>query len=287
MALLNARLNRLRHELDVLNRRIDDLVQQRGEIANAIMVAQFDDFLEEERVKKLNSRYRRTTAAAVMVLLMSGVASAQDVTIDMPTEPVVFCFVQTPPSATQYTVTVDATPPVNMTPTAPPDGRCPPGSTHSFTLAASLFTSGSHTVAVTGRNGNRVTTGPVYTIAVAPPPPGAATIVGVVNVTIVTATTAVVALWDRGSNPVDETATWEMEIDAASPVPCPLMEPTATDRRCGPVPVIAGTRVFRLRGVTPQREYGEWSPPVTYTVAGASTVAPIRRDIRIVWGMGQ
>jgi len=109
------------------------------------------------------------------VLLLPVLSSAQ---IQPPTGPVTFCAVQTPPTADSYTVSVDGGTALPTT-FAAPVAACPAGSTHSFTLAASLFPLGSHTIVVTATNAFGSTTGPQYSVVVGIAP-GQVTITAVI-----------------------------------------------------------------------------------------------------------
>lgn len=75
------------------------------------------------------------------------------------------------------------------------------------------------------------------------------------------------AVWDRVDGQNHETAIWELEVDGVV-LACPTGAVTATTRECGPVAVTVGTHSFRLRGLTPQGEAGEWSPAVGGTIGG-------------------
>lgn len=100
----------------------------------------------------------------VLGLLMSAPpAFAQ---IPPPSGPVTFCGTQALPVATSYTVAVDAATPAPLTMAATVASACPVGATHSFTLAASLFPLGSHTVVVRSINAFGATVGPAFTVTV-------------------------------------------------------------------------------------------------------------------------
>lgn len=126
-------------------------------------------------------RLRSILMALCAALLLPVSSPAQ---IPVPSGPVTFCGTQAAPAASSYTVTVDAGAAQALTMTATVDSRCPQGSTHSFTLPASLFTVGAHSVRVTAVNTFGTTPGPVYSVtvgiapgqftvsAVLPPPAG-------------------------------------------------------------------------------------------------------------------
>mgnify|MGYP002786934914 CR=1 FL=1 len=109
----------------------------------------------------------RMITALALTLILPALAAAQQ--IPPPTGPVTFCGTQAAPAADSYRVQVDGgTPqPLTMVAAAP---SCPAGATHSFTLAASLFTVGKHSVRVTGTNAFGSTVGPEYivTVGIAP-----------------------------------------------------------------------------------------------------------------------
>lgn len=95
----------------------------------------------------------------------SAATSSAEEQIQPPNGPVTFCGAQAPPAGDSHTVSVDGGPeqPVTL---APPAAACPAGSTHSFTLPASLFPIGNHTVRVTSINAFGATAGPSYNVTV-------------------------------------------------------------------------------------------------------------------------
>jgi hypothetical protein len=107
--------------------------------------------------------------APTLLLLLAALAlpaSSASAQIPVPSGPVTFCGTQAAPSPDTYTVQVDGGVAQPLTMAASLDARCPAGSTHSFTLPASLFTVGSHTVRVRATNAYGSTDGPTYTVTV-------------------------------------------------------------------------------------------------------------------------
>lgn len=119
---------------------------------------------------------RRSLWLFVAILGVPALAGAQQ--IPPPTDPVPFCGTQASPAADSYTVSVDGGAAQPLTMDATPNAGCAAGET-SFTLPASFFTVGSHTVAVTARNTFGSTPGPAYTVTVGIAP-GAFTITRVI-----------------------------------------------------------------------------------------------------------
>lgn len=111
----------------------------------------------------------------VAMIALATAAAAQQ--IPPPSGPVLFCGVQALPAGDTYTVRVDGGEPQPVTLTAP-DARCPAGATHAFTLPASLFPIGDHSVQVIAANAFGATAGPVYAVVVGIAP-GAFTITAV------------------------------------------------------------------------------------------------------------
>lgn len=120
-------------------------------------------------------RFSFLIAILIAMLAVPVITQAQ---IQPPSGPVTFCAVQTPPTADSYTVSVDGGAALPTT-FAAPVAACPAGSTHSFTLAASLFPIGSHTIVVTATNAFGSTTGPQYAVVVGIAP-GQVTITAVI-----------------------------------------------------------------------------------------------------------
>lgn len=104
-----------------------------------------------------------------LLLVLCSLALAVPVTVQAqiqpPSGPVTFCGTQAPPAADSYTVSVDGAAAQPLTVSAPV-AACPAGSTHSFTLPASLFPIGNHTVRVTSINAFGSTAGPDYNVTV-------------------------------------------------------------------------------------------------------------------------
>lgn len=98
--------------------------------------------------------------------------------IPQPTGPVTFCGTQALPTADTYTVSVDGGAAQALTMSASVDARCPGGTSHSFTLPATLFPIGNHSVQVTAINQFGSTAGPTYSVTVGIAP-GAFTITAV------------------------------------------------------------------------------------------------------------
>ncbi len=111
----------------------------------------------------------RRSLVLTMLLLLAALAlpaSSANAQIPVPSGPVLFCGTQAAPAADSYTVSVDDAAPVPLTMSATVDARCPAGDTHSFTLPASLFTVGTHTVRVRSVNAFGGTNGPAYNVTV-------------------------------------------------------------------------------------------------------------------------
>lgn len=127
---------------------------------------------------------RPVTRASRLLLLIMAVALATATPamaqqqIPPPTGPVVFCGAQAPPTADTYQMIFDGGTPEAVTMTAP-DAGCPVGSTHSYSVPASRFTVGSHTVQIRGTNQFGSTTGPSFTVVVGVAP-GQFTTTGVI-----------------------------------------------------------------------------------------------------------
>lgn len=113
----------------------------------------------------------------MMVLMLPFAASAQQ--IPPPTGPVTFCGSQAPPPADTFTYIFDGGTPQPLTMDATKHAGCAASDTHSFQLPGNLFTLGSHTVRVQGRNAFGTTNGPTYTVQVGIAP-GQFTITGVI-----------------------------------------------------------------------------------------------------------
>lgn len=98
------------------------------------------------------------------LLLFPAIVLAQN--IPPPTNPVLFCGTQAAPAADTYMLVFDGGAPEPLTMDATKNALCPASSTHSFTLAASRFTVGQHTLVVRAVNAFGTTVGPVYNVLV-------------------------------------------------------------------------------------------------------------------------
>lgn len=107
---------------------------------------------------------RRGLLTIALLVTVAAPSVAQQ--IPQPSGPVTFCGTQAAPAADSYQVSIDGAAAQALTMQATIDSRCATGTTHSFQLAASLFTVGQHTVTVTARNAFGTTNGPVYTVTV-------------------------------------------------------------------------------------------------------------------------
>ena len=119
---------------------------------------------------------RHWFVVGVLVLGLAAGPLAQ--AIPPPTQPVLFCGTQAPPTATSYQLVFDGGAPEPLTMAATMDTSCPAGSTHSFTVPAARFTVGQHTVLVRSTNNFGTTAGPAYTVTVGVAP-GAFTVTGI------------------------------------------------------------------------------------------------------------
>lgn len=111
----------------------------------------------------------RRSLVLTLLLLSAALAlpaSSANAQIAVPSGPVTFCGTQAAPVADTYTVQIDGGVAQPLTMAASLDARCPAGSTHSFTLPASLFAVGTHTVRVRASNEYGSTDGPAYTVTV-------------------------------------------------------------------------------------------------------------------------
>jgi hypothetical protein len=117
----------------------------------------------------------------LLALLFCGVgsASAWAQAIPPPTNPVTFCGTQATPAAVSYQYSLDSGPMTPLTMDTAISGGCLSGTTHSFKLAAALFTVGNHQLVVRATNTYGSTNGPVYTITVGIAP-GPFTIISVI-----------------------------------------------------------------------------------------------------------
>lgn len=86
--------------------------------------------------------------------------------IPQPSGPVVFCGQQPSPAATSFEVVFDGQAPQPLTMDATKDARCAPTDTHSFSLPATNFPVGEHTVVIRSRNQFGVTVADTYTVTV-------------------------------------------------------------------------------------------------------------------------
>lgn len=103
----------------------------------------------------------------VLLLAVASVAQGQS-QFPPPAGPVAICGVQAQPAADSHKVIVDGGSPEDVTVVANPPG-CPSG-TSGFTLPASRFTVGKHSIVVQSINTFGTTTGPAYlvTVGIAP-----------------------------------------------------------------------------------------------------------------------
>lgn len=99
------------------------------------------------------------------VLLIAAPVMAQ-VAMPPPTNPVVFCGTQATPNPDSYELLFDGGAAEPLTMDATMNTACPGGSTHSFSLPASRFTVGQHTLQVRATNVFGSTDGPVYNVTV-------------------------------------------------------------------------------------------------------------------------
>lgn len=120
----------------------------------------------------------RCVMTSVLVMGFGSYAAAQS-QFPPPAGPVTICGTQAPPTADQHQMIFDGGTPESVTLDAPV-AACPSGSTHSFTLPASRFTVGTHTIALVATNAFGSTTGPAYTITVGIAP-GQFTVTAVVS----------------------------------------------------------------------------------------------------------
>jgi hypothetical protein len=107
---------------------------------------------------------RSAVLLALFALCLAAPASAQS-QFPPPADPVTICGTQAAPTATSYQLVFDGAAPEAVTLVAP-SAVCPSGSTHSFTLAASRFTVGPHTIQLRATNAFGTTVGPVHNVNV-------------------------------------------------------------------------------------------------------------------------
>lgn len=99
----------------------------------------------------------------VLVLFGAGVSAQQ---IPPPSNPVVFCGQQANPAADSYQLVFNGGTAEPLTMDAIKHAECPAAATHSFSLPASRFTVGTHTVMIKAVNAFGSTDGPAYTVTV-------------------------------------------------------------------------------------------------------------------------
>lgn len=102
----------------------------------------------------------------VVALLVAVVPALAQVVMPPPANPVVFCGTQAAPAADSYQLAFDGGAPEALTMDATKNAACPASSTHSFSLPASRFTVGTHSLAVTAVNAFGATAGPTYQVLV-------------------------------------------------------------------------------------------------------------------------
>lgn len=122
----------------------------------------------------------RLALAALAAIVFSTPVFAQS-QFPPPAGPVTICGTQAAPAATSYQLVFDGGAPEAVTLTSPAAAACSAvsGATHSFTLPASRFTVGTHTIRVVATNAFGTTTGPAYTVTVGVAP-GPFTVGGVI-----------------------------------------------------------------------------------------------------------
>jgi hypothetical protein len=119
--------------------------------------------------------------ASVLVLLVVGCVSAQVTLPQVPTAPVTICVKQNLPMAASWTVSVDGGTAQAVTLASPANvEKCAASDSHSFTLPASHFTVGTHTLRLTAIRGSKTKQGPSFTVIVEETEPGEPVITGVV-----------------------------------------------------------------------------------------------------------
>lgn len=84
--------------------------------------------------------------ALIVLALLGPAPAAAQVSMPPPANPVTVCGTQAAPAASSYQLVFDGGAPEAVTVATPPDARCPSGSSGSFTVPASRFTLGDHTI---------------------------------------------------------------------------------------------------------------------------------------------